>query len=117
MISTIRMMRIAKGWSQAEASAHANLTPGTWSKFENDRNPNGATFRTFIKIAAAFEITPIVLILLCFNKLVIKISEERMLFYFQNRRINFSGELTNRNYLTIMHMMGKPIRNYESPKK
>jgi transcriptional regulator with XRE-family HTH domain len=103
----LRNLRLEKNWSQCQAATHAKIASPTWHFMEKERAmPH---YETLLNIAKAFNIRPVTLLLLAFNKIYLLEREGfiKLSYNGYETDVVFIGEFTEGNYYAIRLMMGR----------
>ncbi len=103
----LEMLRLARNWSQRLAAKHVKISEPTWHFMEKERAM--PSYEYLLNIAAVFEIKPVTLLIIAFNKIYLLEQEGSVRLSYNGYETNvvFEGEFTEENYREIKLMMGR----------
>lgn len=104
MSNALKILRWNKNFTQAKAAQYVNVSTRIWSNLETGNMPS---FKTLVKIATVFKISPISMILLAFNKISVISTKEGIIFSYNKIHIVCKqNEFTEQDYLCFRIMTG-----------
>lgn len=103
----LEMLRIAGNLSQRLAAKYAKISESSWHFMEKERAM--PSYEHLLNIAAIFDIKPVTLLMIAFNKIYLLESEGSVTLAYNGYETNvvFEGKFTEENYREIKLMMGR----------